>query len=201
MESGSLRKFDFRFEKEIFVFSFTASGGYVEVGRVLLERGADVNAPAVPSSKETGRTNHWLFDLGKENIFHCFLALTIAAEKGHEKFVELLLNHGAMIDVRNKKGATPLWLAANNGHLEVVQILISRRADPDTCDSRKVTCLMAAFRAGHQKVVKCLVRYVRQFPSDSDCQRLINTVTDKVRSKTSRSFFLFKFFFLFRKKK
>lgn len=105
-----------------------------------------------------------------------------------------------MIDVRNKKGATPLWLAANNGHLEVVQILISRRADPDTCDSRKVTCLMAAFRAGHQKVVKCLVRYVRQFPSDSDCQRLINTVTDKVRSKTSRSFFYSNFFFCFVKR-
>ena len=39
-----------------------ASGGYVEVGKVLLERGADVNALPVPSSKDT--------------------ALTIAADKG-----------------------------------------------------------------------------------------------------------------------
>ena len=48
-----------------------ASGGYVEVGRVLLDKGADVNAPPVPSSRDT--------------------ALTIAADKGHTKFVELLL--------------------------------------------------------------------------------------------------------------
>ena len=49
-----------------------ASGGYVEVGRVLLEKGADVNAAPVPSSRDT--------------------ALTIAADKGHFRFVELLIN-------------------------------------------------------------------------------------------------------------
>ncbi|CAF1355808.1 unnamed protein product [Adineta ricciae] len=137
----------------------SASGGYVDVGRVLLERGADVNALPVPTSKDT--------------------ALTIAADKGHHKFVELLLLYGATIDVRNKKGATPLWLACNNGHLEAVQLLVSRFADPDSSDSRKVSCLMAAFRKGHTKVVKYLVRQVRQFPSDADCRRLISTITDK----------------------
>lgn len=106
--------------------------------------------------------------------------MTIAADKGHHKFVELLLQHGATIDVRNKKGATPLWLACNSGHLEVVQLLIARHADPDSCDSRKVSCLMAAFRKGHIKVVKYLVRQVRQFPSDADCRRLISTINDKV---------------------
>ncbi|UJR25974.1 hypothetical protein I4U23_007322 [Adineta vaga] len=137
----------------------SASGGYVDVGRVLLERGADVNALPVPTSKDT--------------------ALTIAADKGHHKFVELLLLYGATIDVRNKKGATPLWLACNGGHLEVVQLLITRFANPDSSDSRKVSCLMAAFRKGHIKVVKYLVRQVRQFPSDTDCRRLISTITDK----------------------
>uniref|UniRef100_A0A663MRI2 Ankyrin repeat domain 17 n=1 Tax=Athene cunicularia TaxID=194338 RepID=A0A663MRI2_ATHCN len=72
-----------------------ASGGYAEVGRVLLDKGADVNAPPVPSSRDT--------------------ALTIAADKGHYKFCELLISRGAHIDVRNKKGNTPLWLAANGG--------------------------------------------------------------------------------------
>ena len=52
-----------------------ASGGYVEVGRVLLDKGADVNAPPVPSSRDT--------------------ALTIAADKGHYRFVELLLTRYA----------------------------------------------------------------------------------------------------------
>lgn len=70
-----------------------ASGGYVDVGRILLDRGADVNAPPVPSSRDT--------------------ALTIAADKGHYKFCELLLSKGATVDVKNKKGNSPLWLAAN----------------------------------------------------------------------------------------
>lgn len=48
-----------------------ASGGYVDVGRVLIDKGADVNANPVPSSRDT--------------------ALTIAADKGHGRFVELLL--------------------------------------------------------------------------------------------------------------
>ncbi len=124
-----------------------------------------------------------------------YIALTIAADKGHHKFVELLLLYGATIDVRNKKGATPLWLACNNGHLEVVQLLVTRFANTDSSDSRKVSCLMAAFRKGHNKVVKYLVRQVRQFPSDADCRRLISTITDKVNNenvcffKVNKSFF------------
>ena len=44
-----------------------ASGGYHEVGRVLINKGADVNAAPVPSSRDT--------------------ALTIAADKGHYRCV------------------------------------------------------------------------------------------------------------------
>ena len=46
-----------------------ASGGYHEVGRVLINRGADVNAAPVPSSRDT--------------------ALTIAADKGHYRYMYL----------------------------------------------------------------------------------------------------------------
>ena len=48
-----------------------------QVGRVLLDKGADVNAAPVPSSRDT--------------------ALTIAADKGHYRFVELLLSRGAQV--------------------------------------------------------------------------------------------------------
>lgn len=54
-----------------------ASGGYAEVGRVLLDKGADVNAPPVPSSRDT--------------------ALTIAADKGHYKFCELLITRWGLV--------------------------------------------------------------------------------------------------------
>ncbi|XP_034148943.1 ankyrin repeat and KH domain-containing protein 1 isoform X3 [Esox lucius] len=136
-----------------------ASGGYAEVGRVLLDKSADVNAPPVPSSRDT--------------------ALTIAADKGHYKFCELLIVRGAHIDVRNKKGNTPLWLAANGGHFDVVQLLVQAGADVDAADNRKITPLMAAFRKGHVKVVQYLVKEVNQFPSDIECMRYIATIADK----------------------
>src|ERR1700722_10761730 len=130
-----------------------ANGGYVEVGRLLLESDADPNTSPVPTSRDT--------------------ALTIAADKGHHKFVELLVHHGAMvkifrcffvnfffgiarsswsngknfldvflqIDARNKKGCTPLWLACNGGHVEAVQTLVKHLADLDAQDNRRVSPL------------------------------------------------------------
>lgn len=52
-----------------------------------------MNALPVPTSRDT--------------------ALTIASDKGHFKFVELILSYGANVDVKNKKGNSPLWLACN----------------------------------------------------------------------------------------
>lgn len=83
-----------------------ASGGYVEVGHVLIERGADVNAPPVPSSRDT--------------------SLTIAADKGHYKFVELLLSKRASVDVKSKKGCSPPWLAANGKYLVAQDLYLQK---------------------------------------------------------------------------
>lgn len=139
-----------------------ASGGYIEVGRVLLDKGADVNATPVPSSRDT--------------------ALTIAADKGHLKFVELLLQRQACVEVKNKKGNSPLWLAANGGHINVVKNLKNHNADIDSQDNRRVSCLMAAFRKGHTKVVEYMVNHVTQFPSDQEMTRYIATISDKETS-------------------
>ena len=109
-----------------------ANGGYTEPGALLLKNGADPNAPPVPTSRDT--------------------ALTIASDKGHTSFVSMLLNQGAAIDVKNKKGCTPLFLSCSNGHLDTVRILVKRRADVDALDNRKTSPLVAAFRKGYSKV-------------------------------------------------
>ena len=126
-----------------------AQGGFVEVGKILLDRGADVGAVPVSSSRDT--------------------ALGIAAEKGHFQFVELLLSRNAPIDVKNKRGATPLWLACNSGHLEVVKLLLQHGSDPDSMDNRKISCLVASLKSGQIKIVKLLVEYVSQLPPDPEC--------------------------------
>lgn len=83
------------------------------------------------------------------------------------------------MEVKNKKGNSPLWLAANGGHLPVVELLYNVGADIDSQDNRKVSCLMAAFRKGHVKVVKWMVNHVTQFPSDIEMTRYISTVNDQ----------------------
>ena len=81
------------------------------------------------------------------------------------RFVDLILREGAHVDVKNKKGNSPLWLAANGthtrtgtlththshthtsgGHLDVVKLLVDHGSDLDSQDNRKVSCLMAGFR-------------------------------------------------------
>ena len=110
-----------------------SNGGYVEVGRVLLQATADVNTSPVPTSRDT--------------------ALTIAADKGHHAFVALLLEYGAQINARNKKGCTALWLACCGGHFETTRVLVEHKADTELQDNRKLTPLMIAFRKGHFKVI------------------------------------------------
>ncbi|OUC43395.1 KH domain protein, partial [Trichinella nativa] len=136
-----------------------ATGGYVEVGRVLLEFGADPNCSPVPTGRDT--------------------CLTIAADKGHTAFVSMLLNYGVWLDAKTKKGHTALWLAAHGGHLETVAVLIEANADIEAADNRGVTPLMTAFRKGHVEVVRLLVKHVRQFPSHQDIVRYLSTITDK----------------------
>lgn len=44
----------------------------------------------------------------------------------------------AQVEVKNKKGNSPMWLAANGGHLQVVELLHKADADIDSQDNRKV---------------------------------------------------------------
>lgn len=136
-----------------------ASGGHVEIGKILISKGSDINAQPVLSSKDT--------------------ALTISADKGHCEFVELLIANKAQLDVKNKRGNSPLWLSCNSGHLDVVQALIKAGVDVDSQDNRKVSCIMAAFRRGHVRVVKWLVKFITQFPSDNEMLRYISTLDDE----------------------
>lgn len=130
-----------------------AQGGHAEVAKVLLDRGADIG-----NFRDT--------------------ALGIAAEKGHYKFVELLLTRHAPIDIKNKKGTTPLWMACYAGHIDVVKALVLSGADADATDSRKVSCLVAALRKGHVDVVRFLVNHVGQLPPDPECQKFQNNAEE-----------------------
>jgi len=79
-----------------------AAKGHVDVARLLLERGADVNA--------------------KESVYDA-TPLHIAALYGHADVARLLLEHGANPSIRDKDGGTPLDVAREEGHEEVARVI------------------------------------------------------------------------------
>lgn len=58
-------------------------------------------------------------------------ALFIAAQNGHLRILEVLLEHGAKTDAARTDGATPLWIAAQMGHDHVVRRLLKAGAKVD----------------------------------------------------------------------
>ena len=104
--------------------------GRTEVARLLLDRGADVNA---------------VNDLGGT-------ALQIAAWHGHAEIVRLLLERGADINRQSNTGWTALHAAARQGHEEVVRILLQQGADRNLVTQDGQTPATVATHQGHAEL-------------------------------------------------
>ncbi|MBR2125299.1 MAG: ankyrin repeat domain-containing protein [Akkermansia sp.] len=61
-------------------------------------------------------------------------ALMMAAMNGYHEVVEVLVQNGADLNLRNKSGFTALMLAAQKGHAQVVRLLLLAGADPAVTD-------------------------------------------------------------------
>ncbi|KAL1700163.1 ankyrin repeat-containing domain protein [Schizophyllum commune] len=111
-----------------------AKHGHLNVCRVLISRGADLNAP----------------DSGLSPMH-------VAAQAGHAHVLEYLLdiNPSVHIDKQAGDGTNSLYLAAVWGHLEVVTLLLSRGANVNGIDrSLWERPLDGAARKGHLRIVE-----------------------------------------------
>ncbi|MBI4831955.1 MAG: ankyrin repeat domain-containing protein [Candidatus Lindowbacteria bacterium] len=83
--------------------------------------------------------------------------LYFAAEMGHVRIAEALLNRGADADIRGPQGETPLMIAAFEGNADVVRTLLAHGADINAIHEGKETALMGAASKGHTEIVRLLI--------------------------------------------
>ena len=84
--------------------------------------------------------------------------LTLACQGGHTELVQLLVERGADLEHRDKKGFTPLILSATGGFAEICEILLDAGAIIEAqSDRTKDTPLSLACSGGKKEVVELLL--------------------------------------------
>jgi ankyrin repeat protein len=86
-------------------------------------------------------------------------ALLRAAECGHERSVEALLEHGANTSLADERGMTPLMAAAEYGHPETIQLLLEHKADTSLVDEQGRTALLVAAENWSNEVIRLLLKH------------------------------------------
>ena len=114
---------------------YAAGYGHVEVVRVLLEGGENVER--ANANKRT--------------------ALHAAAWKGHLEVCRLLLDWGAKVDPLDRWNEIPLHDAAQQGHLSVAKLLLERGANVRMKKDDGYTPLHYAAKSGNISLVKLLL--------------------------------------------
>ncbi|MBM4092954.1 MAG: hypothetical protein FJ276_26625, partial [Planctomycetes bacterium] len=79
-----------------------------------------------------------------------------ADRQGHPDIADVLLSHGANIDVLDGNGNTPLYMAAAKGNLPMTEFFLARGANVNSRNHRGETPLDGANSYGHRKVVSFL---------------------------------------------
>lgn len=115
---------------------FAALNGQLELARLLISRGADVNKPG-------------------------WAPLHYAATRGHLALMNLLLEQHAYIDASSPNGTTPLMMAAFYGTASAVKLLLEAGADPLLKNEQALTAIDFAHRNQRQDSADIIAAFVR----------------------------------------
>lgn len=83
-------------------------------------------------------------------------ALFTAVLSNRPNIPTMLLRAGAVVNVKNTDGDTPLMFAAKFGHLDMVQLLLDQGAFHETRNNNNKTAAMLASHRGHAEIATLL---------------------------------------------
>ncbi|MBU0515626.1 MAG: ankyrin repeat domain-containing protein [Proteobacteria bacterium] len=141
--------------------------GRIEVVRLLLQKGADVNARRQYTTREyaisfSDRPLDWeyapIWGLNEVRVKDGETGLHLAAQYGRYRIAVLLIRAGARVARRDPSGWTPLHWAAAGGHLDVVELLVMNGSPWLTKTYLGETPSDLAAARGHTRVVAYLRR-------------------------------------------
>jgi hypothetical protein len=115
--------------------TIAAEYGQYEMAKMLLDKGADVNA-------QGGEYRN---------------ALQAASVGDHEQVVKMLLDNGADVNAQGGRFGNALLAASVGGHKQVVKMLLNKGADVNAQGGEYRNALYAASKRGYKQVVKMLV--------------------------------------------
>jgi ankyrin repeat protein len=143
--------------------------GYLAAVKMLLAKGADVNAKAINGTTaliQASQNGHMdvvqaLLGAGAEVNAKANdngeTALIGASQSGSRELVQALLAKGAEVNAKANNGATPLILASDSGHRDVVQALLGAGADVNAKANDGETALIGASQSGDHELVQALL--------------------------------------------
>jgi len=140
-----------------------ARGGYPEIVKLLLEKGAQVNirneGGATPLHYAARNGNIEVMEILLENGADvtqkgtgCGTALQWAARNGQIQAIKTLMSNGVDINQRGSDDVTALMDAVSNGQLETVEFLIANGADINARTARDSRCSALSIAAGRNNV-------------------------------------------------